>query len=142
MAKRMSKSANSERQARIEAIRGKQRSAERRRGLMIVVVCAVVALLIVGAAAYQPLKDWWDQRQYSSLDLSSIGAPASACQDIETKTASGGGDHVEPGTDIPYEDSPPAFGTHYNVWADIEKKFYTAGDRPDVGELVHNLQLG
>ena len=137
-----SKSAKSDRQARIDAIRGQQQSAERRRGLMIVGVCVVVALLIVGAAAYQPIKNWWDQRQFNSLELSSIGAAASVCQDVETKAASGSSDHVEPGTDIPYEDTPPAFGTHYDVWAEMERKFYTTGDRPDVGELVHNLEHG
>ncbi len=142
MAKSKSKSAKTERQARIDAIRGQQQSAERRRGLMIVGACALVALLIVGAAAYRPIMDWWEQRQFEDVGLASIGAPASACQDVETKTATGNQDHVDPGTDIPYEDAPPAFGTHYNVWAPIERKFYTAADRPDVGELVHNLEHG
>lgn len=136
------KPAQTERQARIDAIRNQQKGAERRRGLMIVGVCVVVALLIIGAAAYQPLKDWWDQREFDDLELAAIGAPASVCQDVETKTAEGNQDHVEPGTDIPYEDAPPAFGPHYNVWAPIDRKFYTTGDRPDVGELVHNLEHG
>ena len=140
--KSKSKSAKSERKARIDAIRGKQQSAERRRGLMIVGVCVVIAVLIVGAAAYQPIKSWWDQRGLEDVDLASIGAPASVCQEVETKVAGGSSDHVEPGTDIPYEDAPPAYGTHYNVWAEMERKFYTAGDRPDVGELVHNLEHG
>ena len=137
-----SKPSKSDRQAKIDAIRHQQQGSERRRGFMIVGVCVVVALLIVGAAAYQPIKDWWDLRQFNDLDLASIGAPASACQEVETKVASGSQDHVEPGTDIPYEESPPAFGTHYNEWDGIERKFYSAGDRPDVGELVHNLEHG
>ena len=29
---------------------------------------------------------------------------------------------MEPGTDIPYEQSPPACGTHYNVW-DLERGY-------------------
>ena len=136
------KPAKTERQARIDAIRKQQQGAERRRGRMIVGVCVVLALLIIGAAVYPILKDRWDQRAFTDLQLSEIGAPASACQDVETKPATGGGDHVEPGTDIPYEDAPPAYGTHYDQWADIEKKFYTSGDRPDVGELVHNLEHG
>jgi hypothetical protein len=136
------KTAKSDRQAKIDAIRSQQQGAERRRGLTIVGVCVVVALLIVGAAAYQPLKDWWDQREFEDLQLADIGAPASVCQDVETKTATGNQDHVDPGTDIPYDDAPPAFGTHYNVWDSIERKFYASGDRPDVGELVHNLEHG
>jgi hypothetical protein len=136
------KTAKSDRQAKIDAIRSQQQGAERRRGFLIVGVCVVVALLIVGAAAYQPIKDWWDQREFDDLQLSAIGAPASVCQDVETKTASGSQDHVEPGTDIPYEDAPPSFGTHYDIWDGIERKFYSEGDRPDVGELVHNLEHG
>lgn len=139
MAKKPAKSA---RQAKIDAIRSQQQSTERRRGLMIVGVCAVIALLIVGAAAYQPVKDWWDRRQFDDMNLASIGAPASVCQDRVTKTAEGGQDHVEPGTPIPYEDAPPAFGTHYSEWDTIERKFYSAEDRPDVGMLVHNLEHG
>jgi hypothetical protein len=138
----VAKQQKTERQAKIDAIRKQQKSAEKRRGLMIVGVCAVVALLIVGAAAYGPIKNWWDVRQLRDLDLGTIGAPASVCQEVQEKSATGSGDHVEPGTDIPYEDAPPAFGTHYDVWADIERKFYTDGDRPDVGELVHNLEHG
>jgi len=137
-----SKPSKSERQAKIDAIRNKQQGSERRRGFMIVGVCVVVGLLIVGAAAYQPIKDWFDQREFNDLDLASIGAPASSCQEVETEVATGSQDHVEPGTDIPYEQSPPAFGTHYDVWDGIERKFYSAGDRPDVGELVHNLEHG
>ncbi len=137
-----SKTTKTDRQAKIDAIRSQQKGSERRRGLVIVGVCVVVAVLIVGAAAYQPIKDWWDQRAYADVALSDIGAAASACQDVTTKTASGNQDHVDPGTDIPYEDAPPAFGTHYNVWDDIDRKFYSAGDRPDVGELVHNLEHG
>lgn len=138
----MAKPAKSDRKAKIDAIRSQQQSAERRRGLMIVGVCAVVALLIVGAAAYQPIKDWWDQREFEDKQLSTIGAPASVCQDRQTASAEGNQDHVEPGTDIPYDDAPPAFGTHYNEWESMERQFYTADDRPPLGKLVHNLEHG
>src|SRR6476646_4413295 len=68
------KSAKSDRQAVIEQIRKKQRSADQRRGFMIVGVCAVLALLIVGAAAFKPVKDWWDVRQFKGKNLAAIGA--------------------------------------------------------------------
>ena len=138
----MAKPAKTERQKVIDDIRSKQKGAERRRGFMIVGVCSVIALIIVGAAAYGPIKDAWELRQFRGLGLDKIGAPASACQDVETKTAEGSGDHVEPGTPVPYTDAPPAFGTHYNVWDTIGRKLYTADDRPDLGELVHNLEHG
>jgi hypothetical protein len=138
----VAKSKKSDRQAVIEKMRAEQRGAERRRGFAIVGVCTVVALLIVGAEAYQPIKDWWDLRQFKSIDLSSIGAPASACDDVTTKKANGNQEHVEPGTPVTYPDSPPAFGKHWSVWDSIDRKLYTADDRPDLGELVHNEEHG
>jgi hypothetical protein len=138
----VAKQQKNERQAKIDAIRKQQKSAEKRRGLMIVGVCAAVALLIVGAAAYGPIKNWWDVRQLRDLDLSTIGAPASVCQDVQEKDATGSGDHVDPGTEMDYEDAPPAFGPHWSDWDSIERKFYTDGDRPDPGMLVHNLEHG
>ena len=56
--------------------------------------------------------------------------------------ANGTQDHVEPGTPIAYGDAPPAFGQHYNVPDPMARKFYTSGDRPELGTLVHNLEHG
>ena len=47
----MAKTAKTDRQAKIDQIRNKQKGAERRRGFVIVGVCVVIALLIVGSAA-------------------------------------------------------------------------------------------
>lgn len=138
----MAKQDKTDRQAVIDSIRKQQKSSEQRRGLAIVGVCIVIAVLIIGAAAFQPVKDWYDLRQFNDQDLDSIGAAADACGEITTKKADGGQDHVEPGTPLEYEDSPPAFGQHYNVWDGIERKLYTTTDRPDVGELIHNLEHG
>ena len=142
----MAKPAKSARQAKIDAIRSQQQNAERRRGLMIVGVCAVVALLIIGAAAYQPIKDWWDQREFSGLNLSAIGAPASACQDVVTEEATGNAEHVETSEQVEYDHAPVAFGPHWNEFgvapAPFERKFYTAEDRPELEALVHNLEHG
>ena len=139
---RTTKTAKSDRRAVIDQIRNEQKGAERRRGLMIVGVCVVVALLIVLAAAYKPLKDAYDLRQFKDKDLADIGAPASVCGEETTANATGTQDHVQPGTPINYTDSPPAFGQHYNVWDSMDRKLYTADDRPDLGELVHNEEHG
>jgi hypothetical protein len=130
------------RRAVIDDIRNKQKSAERRRGGMILGVAVLVGLLIIGAAAYKPVKDWIDLRSFEGKDLSEIGAAADVCQKVETKKAEGNQDHVDPGTPLAYPDSPPAFGQHYNVWETIDRKFYTASDRPELGNLVHNLEHG
>lgn len=138
----MAKKDRTDRQAAIDSIRGKQKGAEKRRGYVIVGVCVTVALLVIGAAAYQPIKNWYDLRAFSSQTLDAIGADANSCGEVTTKKAAGNQDHVEPGTQISYEDTPPAFGQHWSVWDGIERKLYAASDRPDVGELVHNLEHG
>jgi hypothetical protein len=140
------KPTKSDRQAVIDEIRKKQKGAERRRGFAIVGVCATIAILIVVAAAYRPVKNWWDLRQFKGISLDSIGAPASACGKITTKKADGNQQHVPTGTQVTYSTAPPAFGSHWNEQgvapAPFNRKFYTDKDRPELEALVHNLEHG
>ena len=146
----MAKTAKTDRQAKIDQIRSKQKGAERRRGFMIVGVCVVIALLIVGSAWWVsglPLTpQWFEARKFQSLNLDELGAPASDCQKVETKPATGSSEHVPTDTPVPYKDSPPAFGPHWNepgtAPAPMERKLYTEGDRPELESLVHNLEHG
>ena len=142
----MAKPAKSDRQKVLDDLKKKQKSAESRRGMMIVGVCVVIALLLVGAAAYQPIKNWWDLRQFNDVDLASIGGPADVCGEIETKTAEGNNDHRPTGEQVTYPDAPPATGPHWNEGgvapAPIDKRFYTEDDRPELEALVHNLEHG
>jgi hypothetical protein len=142
----VAKQAKSDRQKVIDDIRKKQKGAEKRRGFMIVGVCILVALLIVGAAAYRPVKDWWDLRGFNDLDLAKIGAPASSCDEVTTKKAEGSNNHVETDTPVAYTDAPPAFGPHWNEYgvapAPMSDKFYLADERPELESLVHNLEHG
>jgi hypothetical protein len=140
------KPTKSDRQAVIDEIRKKQKGAERRRGFAIVGVCTVIAVLIVVAAAYRPVKNWWDLRKFKDLNLSSIGAPASVCSDITNKKADGNQQHVPTGSQVTYSTAPPAFGSHWNEQgvapAPFNRKFYTDKDRPELEALVHNLEHG
>ncbi|MGZ4445752.1 MAG: DUF3105 domain-containing protein [Nocardioides sp.] len=143
MAKKQPKT---DRQAVIAATMKKQKSADQRRGFMIVGVCTLVALLIVVAAAYKPVKDWYDLRQFKGKNLDAIGAPASTCQKPTTKKADGNQNHVSYPTTVDYKDAPPAFGAHWNepgiAPAPMERKLYTTDDRPPLEALVHNLEHG
>lgn len=134
------------RRAVIDDIRKKQKGADRRRGFAIVGVCALIAILIVGAAAFRPVKDWWDERQFNDVQLADIGAPASACEKITTKKADGNQQHVPTGTAVDYTTAPPAFGAHWNEQGvapvAMEKKFYAWSERPELEALVHNLEHG
>ena len=140
------KPAKSSRQAVIDDIRKKQRGGEKRRGFAIVGVCVLVAVLIVGAAAYRPVKSWWDLRKYEDLALADIGGPASTCRKVKEQAADGNQDHQPTGTQLTYEDAPPAFGPHWNeanvAPAPFNRKFYTSKDRPELEALVHNLEHG
>lgn len=126
----------------VDQIRNQQAGGEKARGWMLVGGCVLVALLIVAAAAWQPIKNSLDRRGYADQDLADIGAAAGECQDITTARADGAQQHVQPGTPVSYPEAPPAFGQHYDIWADFDTKFYTESDRPDLGELVHNLEHG
>jgi hypothetical protein len=138
----VSSKARKDRQAVVDSIRKQQGRTERNRNLTLVGVCVAIGVLIVGAAAFKPVKDSWDLRAYKSMSLSDIGAKASACQDVTTQPAQGNQDHVAVGTPLTYPDSPPAFGTHWDMWDGMDRKLYTTTDRPELGELVHNLEHG
>jgi hypothetical protein len=142
----VAKAAKSDRQKVIDDIKKKQKGAEKRRGMMIVGVCVVIALLIVGAAAYRPVMNWWELRQFNDVDLASIGAAADACGEVTTKAAEGSNDHRTTGEQITYGDAPVAFGPHWNEQgvapAPIDDRFYTSDDRPELESLVHNLEHG
>ena len=131
-----------DRRAVVDDIRRKKARAEKLRGLTIVGVSAVIAFLIIAVAAYAPVMRWWELRQFEGIDLSNIGAPASACGKVTTKDQSGNQDHVPRGTPVTYPDAPPAFGQHWDVWDEMDRKLYTEADRPAVAELVHNLEHG
>ena len=136
------KPAKTERQAVIDQIRKGQKSGDRRRGFLIVGVCVTLAIAILAFPIYSVVKDKLDLRAYKGTDLAEIGAPASDCGDEVTKPANGTQQHVEPGTPLGYTDAPPAFGQHYAVSDNMERKFYAAEDRPELGTLVHNLEHG
>ena len=133
-------SGNRDRRVVVDEMRRKQQAADRRRTLLIVGASALVAILIVGAAVVAAVRSNED----SDKPLADLGAAASAagCQDLVTKSAEGSRQHVQPGSPVTYEDSPPAFGPHYPTPQPMTRKFYTSDDRPAVATLVHNLEHG
>ena len=142
----MAKPAKTDRQAVIEEMRKKQKSADRRRGTVIVTVCVVAALGIVAAAVVPILLDKREDSKLDSVALDKIGSAASTCEKVTTKPADGNQQHVPVDTPVDYADAPPAFGAHWNQQgvapASFSRKFYTADDRPALEALVHNLEHG
>ncbi len=141
----MAKPAKTDRQKVIDDIRKKQKGADKRKGFLIVGVCITIAVLIIGAAAYQPVKNSLELRGYADKSLSDIGAPADACEKIVTKKADGNQEHVPDSQQVTYDDAPPAFGPHWNndeAPVPMARKFYSPDDRPELEQLVHNLEHG
>lgn len=136
------KSEKSERQAKIDAIRKEEKGSAKRRSYAIVGVCSLVALVLLGLAVVPIVRENLELSSYADMELSEIGAPATACQDANREAADGNQQHVEEGTAIDYTTGPPAFGTHFFSPAAMDRKFYTAADRPELGTLVHNLEHG
>jgi len=81
-------------------------------------VCVAVAVLIVGAAAYSPVRDWYDLRAIHGTALTSVGASTGVCGKVVTKKADGDKDLVPKGSQVTYSTAPPAFGAH---WADTDQ---------------------
>ena len=135
---------NKDRRAVLEQMRREQERAEKKRTSMIIVGAVAVALVIIGLAAYPLITDSLEQDELSKSDLAALGvaADAASCTDPAATKAEGNNDHREVGSDLDYDASPPAAGPHYPTWAPMERKFYTAQDRPEVGYLVHNLEHG
>ncbi len=142
------KSLNKDRRAVIDNIRKKQGRSERARGAAIVGVCIAIALLIVGAAAWGPITDFFKSSKYDDVALQDVGksTKAAGCQKVIETKADGNQNHIATGTEQTYTTAPPAFGPHWNeanvAPADMSRKFYSAGDRPDLEALVHNLEHG
>jgi hypothetical protein len=136
----MAKPKDKDRRAIVEQMRKEQQRAEKRRTRLIILACAAVALAIIAFPAYQLIR----QEAASGQELTSIGVPAAdaGCQDIVTETAQGNRDHREMGTQITYQDSPPAYGPHWPQPAAFSRKYYSASDRPELEQLVHNLEHG
>ena len=148
MATSFDKNDKTARRAVADDIRKQQQRAERRKNMSIVGVAVFIALALVGSVAvfmtdlpYVSVK-WWDLKQFNDKDLASIGAPATVCQKATTKDATGSGKHVPEGQKVLYQDAPPTFGEHYPAPDPMERKLYTADDRPPLEVLVHNLEHG
>ncbi|MDT9592688.1 DUF3105 domain-containing protein [Nocardioides zeae] len=137
----MAKTPSNDRAAKAKKQLKAHQRAERRGSYMIVGVCAAVAILIVGAAAYRPVMNWWDLRKFNDIELASIGSSADVCGPEIVMPASGEQDHRDSGP-IDYTTSPPIFGPHRSVPATMDRKFYTPQDRPEVEQLVHNVEHG
>ncbi len=136
------------RRQRLEQERAAERRADRRRTWLIVGTASVLAVaLVLGVILAVHVSE---ASKAVNQDVASFGVAAAAagCDPVVTKTATASQVHVGPGTDTPdqtfvsYSTVPPMFGPHFAIWAPTDRHFYTERDRPQVENLVHNLEHG
>ena len=139
------KSQDRDRRAKVEAMRREQQARERRKSMLFIVLAVVVGLGIVAAAAVPSyLKSRNDPAKKA---LSSFGPSATDadCSDVETKEGTNTDAtraHTEDGTVQKYETVPPSYGPHWGAPVFPARNFYTDRDRPQMEQLLHNLEHG
>ena len=105
---------------------------------------------MVGVALIGPSRSrrtWKSRNDPKNKALSSFGvsATAASCSDVQTSdtgSTDSVGKHVPDGTVEKYATVPPSYGPHWSQPAYPAREFYTARDRPEMEQLVHNLEHG
>ena len=135
----MAKTVDKDRKAKIAEMQRQSKAADRRRTLTIVGAALVVVALMGGAVTYAIVSD---DNRVPGGELAALGvsAAAASCDPVTSDPATGGGNHVE-GT-VKYATVPPSSGSHNGTPEYPNRGFYTAGDRPQMEKLVHNLEHG
>lgn len=142
MAKKSNK--DNERRARVDQLRQEQARKERMRSMLILGVSVVAVLGLLAAALVPYLNDRNETKALASKSVAKIGdtEAAAACDPVKTTPTDENQTHISAPKPIAYADAPPSFGAHRPQSAPFERRFYTAADRPEIPELVHNLEHG
>ena len=139
------KQSDKDRRVKIEEMRKAEAAKQRRRSLVFVVIAVVVGIGLVAAVAVPTYLD--KQNDPANKSLSSFGVPASAAGCSAVQTTDGTNTdalrkHVADGTVEKYDTVPPSFGPHWGAPIYPSREFYSARDKPQMEQLVHNLEHG
>ena len=135
------KQVSQDRKARIAEMQQQEKARENRVRIRIIAGAAAL-LLVLGVVIAYAVNDAGKQRPDALIATIGVPASAAACDPVTTdKTSSG---HVDPATapKVKYPTVPPSSGEHYDEPSVSDRKFFTAGDRPKMEVLVHNLEHG
>ncbi len=119
-----------ERRLAEERRRKQEKSAARRRSLVTLGLALGVAALVVFLIM--------SERNRTETVAGGVAATEAGCQPVETVELMETANHVDEGTDIQYNSTPPTSGDHYGNWAD--PGFYSTPVEEE--RLVHNLEHG
>jgi hypothetical protein len=140
-----SKVSEKDRRARVEAMRREQQAKERRKSTLIVVVAIVIGLGLVAAALVPAYLDKRNDPANKSLSSFGVSAAAASCNAVKTTKGTNTAalrKHVAQGTVEKYKTVPPSYGPHWPEPVTNARPFYTVKDRPEMEQLVHNLEHG
>jgi len=128
------------RRDRLASFEADRKREQRRRTVGLLAICLVLALALLAYPIYLAIDDY--RARTATLDQIGASLGAAGCDSVADSAATGNQDHVEVGTKVPYAQSPPASGPHYDTPALFTKRFYGTDDRPNVATLAHNLEHG
>jgi len=139
------KQADRDRRAKIEAMRKAEQAKERRKSMVFIVIAAVVGIGLVAAAAIPAYLD--SRNDPTKKELTSFGVSLASAGCSAVKTSKGTNNdadrkHVADGTTEDYATVPPSYGPHWSAPVFPAREFYTSRDRPQMEQLVHNLEHG
>jgi hypothetical protein len=138
-----SKQVEKDRRAKIEAMRKAEAAKQRRRSIGFLVIAVVVGLGLVAAVAVPAYLDDKNDPANKALSSFGVGTAAASCSDVETtETTEDVGNHVADGTVEDYDTVPPSYGPHWAQPIYPARAFYTDRDKPQMEQLVHNLEHG
>jgi len=132
-----------DRRAKVEEMRKAEQARERRKSMLFVLLAVVVGVALIAAVAIPSYLNSRNDPVNKALSSFGVSAANASCDDVETNDAGDNvGKHVADGTVEEYETVPPSFGPHWGQPAFPAREFYTARDRPEMEQLVHNLEHG
>ena len=139
------KQSERDRRAKIEEMRRVEAARQRRRSMAFVVIAVLVGVGLVLAVVIPSYLD--NKNDPANKALSSFGVSQAAASCSAVKTTKGTNTdafrkHVEDGTIEKYATVPPSYGPHWSSPIYPSREFYSARDKPQMEQLVHNLEHG
>lgn len=140
-----SKQSERDRRAKIEAMRRAEATRQRRRSIGFLVVAVIVGVGLVAAVvipSYLKSKNDPANKAVSSFGVSQAAA---SCSAVSTKSGTNNEadrKHLQVGTIEKYATIPPSYGPHWPSPIYPARDFYSARDKPQMEQLVHNLEHG
>ncbi len=129
----MSKKLEEKQRRRLEAEQRKaaQRAAHRKANIVTILIALGIAAAVIVAVLFL--------RPSGGDEAVGVAAEEAGCTDIEEHEIQGN-EHVDAGTEVQYETSPPTSGPHWPPDQVADAAFYTTPIEEE--RLVHNMEHG